>query len=311
MPWPIHSARLQSLCRISAADLFAAACRQGLILASDQRSCTNVNECLRDNGGCQGTCIDKDPRTDSALPSARLLTLMLASCRAEVWPVRRGQVHLRLRQGLCSRPPGRHSLHQAGADSWSAVLPASDALSSCLGLWSCAGTHRLPRCAQNELLASLGLGDVFSHVPGSKSIGWPAILAAVGGAALVTLGLGYAIYHFRARHQMQQQIREIMCAALQPRSTCCEHLLQAPAERGTLQSCLLRDACSAAPPVLLAACDWPHGHRRQYMPLEDGSSEVGPPPDAKVPLATAPSIPAHRPGTSEGPQAASSSGGIV
>ena len=65
---------------------------------------------------------------------------------------------------------------------------------------------------QNELLASLGLGDVFARVASGKSIGWPAILAAVGGAAVITLGLGYAIYHFRARHQMQQQIREIMCA---------------------------------------------------------------------------------------------------
>ena len=44
-----------------------------------------------------------------------------------------------------------------------------------------------------------------------KSIGWPAILAAVAGAGLVTLGLGYAVYHFRMRSQMQQQIRDIMC----------------------------------------------------------------------------------------------------
>ena len=41
----------------------AVLCRPGLELDSrDQKPCMNLNECAVDNGGCQQTCTDRDPR---------------------------------------------------------------------------------------------------------------------------------------------------------------------------------------------------------------------------------------------------------
>ena len=67
----------------------------------------------------------------------------------------------------------------------------------------------------------LGMGDLFAQASrAGKQVGWPGILLTVGAAAVVTLGLGAAIWHYRARHHTQQQIREIMCASELPTLAC-------------------------------------------------------------------------------------------
>ena len=75
---------------------------------------------------------------------------------------------------------------------------------------------------QDELLARLGMADLFAQAArGTKQIGWPGIILTVAAAALITLGLGAAIWHYRARHHAQQQIREIMCGPILCCSACC------------------------------------------------------------------------------------------
>ena len=63
----------------------------------------------------------------------------------------------------------------------------------------------------------LGMGDLFAQASrAGKQVGWLGILLTVAAAAVATLGLGAAIWHYRARHHTQQQIREIMCASQLP-----------------------------------------------------------------------------------------------
>ena len=64
---------------------------------------------------------------------------------------------------------------------------------------------------QDQFLARLGMSDAAKRL--GNSIGWAGVLAIVVAAAMITLAIGFAAYHFRMRYHAQQQIKEIMCAA--------------------------------------------------------------------------------------------------
>lgn len=59
---------------------------------------------------------------------------------------------------------------------------------------------------QVDFLRRLGITAVFS----GSGIGWGGVIGVVVVAAVLTLGAGFAAYHFRMRLHAQQQIRDIM-----------------------------------------------------------------------------------------------------
>lgn len=66
----------------------------------------------------------------------------------------------------------------------------------------------LPDDVQGEFLQRLGMADVARRLGGS--LGWGGVVGIVVVAAVLTLAIGFAAYHFRMRYHAQQQIHDIM-----------------------------------------------------------------------------------------------------
>lgn len=61
---------------------------------------------------------------------------------------------------------------------------------------------------QDQILQRLGVTEAAKKLRGN--VGWGAILGVVIAAAVLTLGIGFAVYHFRMRYHAHEQIRDIM-----------------------------------------------------------------------------------------------------
>lgn len=76
------------------------------------------------------------------------------------------------------------------------------------------GTMHLTACwemMQEQFLQRLGMADAVEKL----GIGWGSVIGIVITAAILTLCIGFAAYHFRMRYHAQQQVKEIMYALLQ------------------------------------------------------------------------------------------------